>query len=194
MKGPATAYEPTTARPFGQLYKPHRTSRQLDGKMHTAWPMSADTAVGPAILINRFGKGTVVTCAASPDYASASEHALVEDRILFRNLFRVLQEQHRIRVVTASNVEAVVTDDPDSRQLRIHLLAYNPTPRTTPQNNRPFVLPGMIEDKPIFRVTVVTTEQVNKVETLNPTTSIRTSGNCIEATIEDIHEVLILDY
>jgi hypothetical protein len=187
-------YEPTTAKPLGQLYKPHRTRRQLEGKMHTQWPMSADTAVGPAILINRFGKGTVVTCAGSPDYASASEHALVEDRVLFRNMFRILQQQGRLRIDAPSNVEVVVTDQPDTRKLRIHLLAYNPTPRTTPQTNRPFVLPGMIEDKPIFRITMATSDRILGVESLNPSTRVRRSDHEVEATLEDIHEVLILDY
>ena len=65
-------------------------------------------------------------------FATASEHALVEDRVLFRNLFRMLETERRIKIEAPSNVEAVVTDDPESRTLRVHLLAYNPTPRTTP--------------------------------------------------------------
>ena len=36
--------------------------------------------------------------------------------------------------------------------VRIHLIAYNSTPQNTPVENRPFVLPGLIEDTPIFRV------------------------------------------
>ena len=83
VKGPATVYKPTTAKSLGKLYAPDRTNRQKEGKMHTEWPMSAGQSVGPAVLINQVEKGLVVTCAASPDYASASEHALVEDRILF---------------------------------------------------------------------------------------------------------------
>ena len=194
VKGPATVYEPTTAKPFGKLYRPHRTQRQLQGKMGTEWPMSADVPVGPAVLVNQFGKGLVVTCAASPGYASASEHAIVEDRILLLNLFRALHTQRRVRIDAPSNVEAVVTDDPDSRQLRIHLLAYNPTPRTTPQQNRPHVIPGLIEDTPIFRVTVATTEQIDNVKALNPDTRIQINRDQIVATIEDVHEVLVLRY
>ncbi|MCA9198852.1 MAG: hypothetical protein KDA87_14995, partial [Planctomycetales bacterium] len=152
VKGSATVYRPTTATGMGKLYKPHRTQRQRQGKMGTEWPMSADVSVGPAVLVNAFGKGMVVTCAGSPDFATASEHALVEDRVLFRNLFRALQTKRRVVVDAPANVEAVITDDMNSRTLRIHLLAYNATPRTTPQTNRPYVLPGMIEDEPIYRV------------------------------------------
>ncbi len=80
---------------LGHSMRPIAPTARQQGKMHTEWPMSAGESVGPAVLLNRVGKGLVVTCAASPDYASASEHALVEDRILFRNLFRVLHPESR---------------------------------------------------------------------------------------------------
>ena len=134
--------------------------------MGTEWPMSAGEDVGPAVLLNRVGLGLVATCAASPDYASASEHALVEDRQLFHNLFRMLHPQSRVTIEAPANVEAVVTDDPTARQLRIHFLAYNPTPRTTPQQNRPYILPGLIEDLPIFRAKVTTEAEILEVEAL----------------------------
>lgn len=193
-KGPATVYKPTTARAFGKLYAPDRTNRQLEGKMHTQWPMSAGASVGPAVLLNHIGKGIVVTCAASPDYATASEHALVEDRILFRNLFRMLQPDSRVTIIAPANVEAIVTDNPASRKIRIHFLAYNPTPRTTPQEHRPFVLPGLIEDLPIFRVKIATKSGILDICALNPKTEILTMDRHIVATIEDIHDVLIVDY
>jgi hypothetical protein len=162
--------------------------------MGTDWPMSADAAVGPAVLIHRVGKGTVVTCAASPDYAVASEHALVEDRILLRNLFRTLDTERRIVICAPANVEAVVTDDPAARQLRVHLLAYNPTPRTTPQKNRPYVLPGMIEDAPIIRVAAATRAPIKTADALHPRTKLDVAGKSLQATIEDIHEVLLIGY
>ena len=193
VKGPATIYQPTTAKPLGKLYKPHRTKRQLQGKMHTEWPMSADSPVGAAAFINNYGKGRVVTCAASPDYAAASEHALVEHRTLFRNLFRTFQTQRSVVVEGPANVEAVVTDDPQARTLRLHLLAYNSTPRTTPGKNRPYVLPGMIVDKPIYRVRLVV-DGLRSAAAINPTTELKVNENTVKATVEDIHEVILLRY
>lgn len=193
VKGPATVYQATTATAFGKLFQPHRTSRQRQGKMGTEWPMSADAPVGPAVLINRVGEGLVATCAGSPDYATASEHALVEDRVLFRNLFRSLASVRRVVVDAPANVEAVVTDDPNTRTLRVHLLAYNPTPRTTPQNNRPYVLPGMIEDNPIYRVTI-STNGLRSAKALNATTTVKVIEDEVEATVADIHEVILLEY
>jgi hypothetical protein len=193
VKGPATVYEPTTAMAVGTLYKPHRTERQLQGKMGTDWPMSADSPVGPAVLLNTFGDGHVITCAGSPDYATAGEHALVEDRKLFRNLFQAFDTQRRVVIEAPSNVEAIVTDDPKDRTLRIHLLGYNSTPRTTPQVNRPYVLPGLIEDPPIFRVTLLT-DAAREVSALNSSTVLQHSERKIEAMIEDVHEVIRLKY
>ena len=193
VKGPATIYQPTTAGAYGKLYKPHRTRRQLEGKMGTDWPMSPESPVGPAVLVHHVGQGTVVTCAASPDYATASEHALVEDRILFRNLFRILQTSRRVIVDAPANVEAVVTDDAGSRTLRVHLLAYNPTPRTTPAQRRPYVLPGLIEDKPIYRATLAA-NSIRSAKALGPKTAVKVLPGKVEATIEDIHEVILLRY
>ncbi len=68
VEGPATVYEPTTAIAVGKLLVPHRTARQLQGKMGTEWPLSADKPVGPAVLINQVGDGTVLTLAGSPGF------------------------------------------------------------------------------------------------------------------------------
>ncbi len=193
VKGPATVYEPTTAKAFGKIYKPHRTQRQLEGKMGTEWPMSPDLPVGPAVLVHHVGKGIVATCAASPDYATASEHALVENRTVFLNLFRTLHRQRPVVVEAPANVESVVTIDPEAQTLRVHLLAYNPTPRTTPQHNRPYVLPGLIEDQPMYRVRISAT-RLRAAMALNRSTQLKVIDNTVQATIEDIHEVILLGY
>ena len=194
VKGPATVYEPTTAKTFGELLKPHRTTRQLQGKMGTDWPMSADSPVGPAILVNQIGKGAVLTLAASPDFATASEHAIVEARTLLRNAIRLLHPAPRVRVTAPANVEVVVTDDSRHRKLRVHCIAYNATPRTTPGKNRPFTLPGLVEEAPIFRVGLELADEPKEVEAVNPLTTVLRKGRRVEATVEDIHEVLILSY
>lgn len=194
VEGPATVYEPTTATPVGELMRPFRTTRQMQGQEWTEWPMSADSPVGPAFLVNQVGQGTVLTCAASPCSASAGEHAMVEDRILFRNAVRELSPASRVSVTAPSTVETVVTEDADAKILRVHCIAYSPTPRTTPASNRPFVLPGLIEDAPIYRITLELSERPKRVEALNPTTQIHQKARQVNATIEDIHETLIVRY
>ncbi len=194
VKGPASIYKPTTARSVGELLKPHRTTRQLAGEEGTEWPMSADGPVGPAILVNQIGKGRVLTFAASPDFATASDHHTVEARRLLANAIRFLHPVPRVRIDAPANVEAVVTDDPTNRTLRVHFIAYNPTPQTMPVKERPYVLPGLIEDAPIYRVTLEVNRPVKRAEALNKSTSLKRRGNRVEAVINDIHEVFLLGY
>jgi hypothetical protein len=194
VKGAAAVFEPESAKTIGELLRPYRTTRQRQGKEGTDWPMSADSSVGPAILINRLGKGTVLTFACSPDYATAGEHHIVETRRLLTNAVRLLNPNPRIRVTAPVNVEAVVTDDVEGQVLRIHLLGYNSSPQTTPPKNRPFVLPGLIEDAPMFRVVLEFADPIGRVSALHKSTNLQKSGQRVAAMINDIHEIIIVRY
>ncbi|MCW5551418.1 MAG: beta-galactosidase trimerization domain-containing protein [Verrucomicrobiae bacterium] len=194
VKGPASIYEPTTAIGVGELLKPHRTTRQLEGKEGTEWPMSADSPVGPAILLNHVGMGTVLTFACSPDFATASEHHIVEARKLIANAVRFLSPTPRIRIHAPTTVEAVVTDDPATRTLRVHLLGYNSPPQTTPAKDRPFVLPGLIEDLPRYKATLELGRDLKSAKTFNRSTKVQRRGRVVNLEVEDIHEVVILKY
>lgn len=194
VKGPATIYEPRTAQCVGQLLKPHRTTRQLQGKEGTEWPMSADAPVGPAILVNQVGQGTVLTFAGSPDFATASEHHIPEARKLLRNAVRVLYSNPLVSITAPANVEAVVTDDAATRTLRIHLLAYNSPPQTTPPTGRPFVLPRPIEDAPLYRVTLECRRPLKRAEAWGQSTELKRRGSRVEALVGDVHEILWLRY
>jgi hypothetical protein len=87
--------------------------------------MSAETAVGPAMLRHHVGTGEVLTFTASPDYATASDHHIAETRRLIASAVHLLHPSPRVRVTAPATVEAVITDDPASRTLHIHLLGYN---------------------------------------------------------------------
>lgn len=194
VSGPATVYQPTSAKTVGELLRPARTKRQQAGKEGTDWPMSPEESVGPAILIHPVGKGQVLTFAGSPDYATASEHAIVEARTLLAQAVRLLNPNPRIRIEAPSTIQTVVTDDAESRTIRIHFLGYNAPPQTTPLKNRPYILPAMIEDPPIYRASVFTTEPAGDVLALNSNTEIVRTGDRIDLTIQDIHEVLVVEY
>ncbi len=99
-----------------------------------------------------------------------------------------------MEITAPANVEAVVTDDPKTRLLRVHFLAYNALPQTTPPTGRPYVLPGLTEEAPLFRAAIAVRFPVKSVTAWNPATQTRRIGNRIEATINDIHEVLALKY
>lgn len=194
VKGPAFIVETTSAVPHGELLRPHRTTRQVEGKEGTEWPMSADAPVGPAILVNHVGHGAVLTFACSPDFATASEHHIVEARKLLRHAVRFLNPVPRVDVTAPANVEAVVSDDPATRTLRIHLLGYNSLPQTTPAKDRPYVLPGLIEDAPLYRATIQFRDGLKSAKALNGATALKRRGNRVELTIGDVHEVIQCRY
>jgi hypothetical protein len=194
VKGPAVVYTPTTASPFGELLKPHRTVRQLEGSEGTDWPMSADSPVGPAVLVNRVGSGTVLTFAASPDFATASEHHIVEARKLLASAVRFLNPTPRVEIKAPPNVEVVVTEDPASRIIRVHLLGYFAPPQTIPEKNRPYAMPALLEEPAIYRVTITIQENAKNVGSLNATTKLTHSGKSIEAVVDDVHEVILIHY
>jgi hypothetical protein len=150
--------------------------------------------VGPAVLVNRVGKGTVLSFACSPDFATASEHGIIEARKLLRNAVRFLNPTPRIDITAPANVETVATDDPANRTLRVHLLGYNSPPQTTPAKGRPFVIPGLIEDAPQYRASVSFAGPIRSAKCLNPSTKIQRKGNRVDLSIADLHEVLTLRY
>ena len=194
VEGPAAVYRPTTATPFGDLHEPHRTVRQKQGKEGTGWPMNAGAVVGPAVLLNPLGKGRVLTFAASPDAATAGEHPIVEARKLLVNAVRLLHPAPRVRVDAPAFVESVVTDDPETRTLRVHLIAGVATPATTPASNRPHVIPGLIEDAPIFRARVVLDAPPKSASAGNSSTTVALEGDTVSAVVSDVHDVIVIRY
>jgi hypothetical protein len=91
-------------------------------------------------------------------------------------------------------VQAVVTDKPSNRTLRIHLLGYTSPPQTTPVKDRPYVLPGLIEDVPMYKATFEFTKPINKATSLNKSAELKKHGRCVEVTVNNIHEVVIINY
>jgi hypothetical protein len=78
--------------------------------------------------------------------------------------------------------------------LRVHQLGYFAPPQTTPVEDRPYVLPALLEDTPAYRTTLVVRDRVRTARGLNATTEVRLRGNGLEATVNDIHEVLLIQY
>ena len=76
----------------------------------------------------------------------------------------------------------------------MHLLGYNSPPQTTPAKDRPFVLPGLIEDVPQFNASILLSSKIRSAKAVNPSTRIKRQGNRVDLTIADLHEVLILRY
>lgn len=194
VRGPAVIHERVTATSVGDLLRPHRTPLHSENRYNKDWPMSADAPVGPAILLNHLGKGSVLTFAGSPDMATAGDHHITETRRLLANAVRLLSPAPRIVIDAPSTVQTVVTDDPETRTLRVHLLGYNSPPQTTPARERPYALPVPIEEAPMYRAAITTRESLKGAKAVNPSTQLKRRGNRLEAVVNDIHEVLLLRY
>ncbi len=195
VKGPAAIYQSSTAQTVGELMKPHRTVRQQKGLEGTDWPMSADAPVGPAVFVNEYGDGKAVLLACSPGSAVASEHYISEDRLLIRNVVRYLMPEPEIEIDAPLNVESIVTDDKDNRRIRVHLLGYLSPPNSTPATNRPYILPSLVEDAPMYQASIHIRKPIRDVQALNEGTRLRrTNGNSIQAIVNDVHETIVVTY
>ena len=190
--GQAAIFKPVTAEAYGMLYQPHR----VPGRKSYHLPLSADTPVGPAILINSYGDGKVVYLPCSPDAAIASEYRTAEPRFLIRNAIRYLNPEPDVEVSAPLNVESVITEDEKNRILRIHLISYlSPAASTGP--GRPhsnFILPCPMEEAPIYRAKITVRRPFRDVSALSPDTQIEILSNGIELLVSDIHETIVMRY
>ncbi len=194
VRGPAVVYEPMTAKSFGELLKPHRTHLHSENRYNQDWPLSADAPVGPAVLLNEFGKGKVLTFAGSPDTATGGDHHIVETRKLLAAAIHLLNPQPRVRIEAPTTIQTVITDDPVDRKVRIHLLGYNAPPQTTPAKDRPYVLPVPIEDRPMYRVKISFRDRPINVRAVGESTRLDWHDLTAEAVVEDVHEILVAGY
>ncbi|MEM7147862.1 MAG: hypothetical protein AAF591_22355 [Verrucomicrobiota bacterium] len=187
-------YEATTAKTYGELLPPHRTVLQRQGKEGTRFPISADTAnpVGRAVLINKVGKGQVLTFACSPGEAATSEFHITEARQLLPNAVRLLSPEPSFTVDAPAFVESVVTRE--GTTVRFHFIARIEPSAATPVTGRPAVLPTMMEDTPLFRIRIDCQRTPKSVSSFSAKTQLTTEKLEITAVIEDVHEVLLLEF
>ena len=192
--GSAVAYEATTAKTYGELYTPHRTLRQRKGTENYSLPMSAREAVSPAVFLNSYGKGEVLTLSCSPDAGFASEYRTVEQRLLIQNAIRLLHPLPLVTVEAPLHVESVVTLDESNRTIRVHLIGYLSPATCTGEGHCQRLFPSLMEEAPLHRTKITVRQPVQHARALNPSTEITFSSEAVYATIDDVHETLIISY
>ena len=188
--GPIVLWEATTAEAFGELLVAHRTE-------DNPWShrMSADRVVGPAVLVNRHGKGTVITVGCSPDAAYADNYRMPEHRRLLSNLVRRLHPEPEVSVEAPPNVEIVVTQDQARPRLLVHLLSFfgPPTAAEVAFANGRRVLPPLMEEELPYRARVRVKRPLANVRTSEPSATLSVEGQTIELTTDRCHTVLEID-
>lgn len=195
VRGPGVIYRATTAQTIGQLWRPHRSVQHALGQGNPEWPMSPSEPVGPAILVHSIPNGgKVVTIASSPDYSCATDHYLPETRRLLTQIIRQLNPNPPVQVTAPAHVETVITHEPDRKRYHVHYIAYNSVPQTTPAKDRPYVLPGLIEDTPMFRTRITTAWPIEKATSFNSNSTLPAHDKSVETVIEGIHETISIQY
>jgi hypothetical protein len=187
VHGPAVVLEAAGAKAFDEMLLPiKREAMDRNG-----WTSSAEEAVGPAALWNEVGEGRVLTLAVSPDAATAGEYRTSEARLFLRNALRMLHPAPSVKIDAPRYVETVITRD-KTGTIRVHFLGYLVPPGTTGEK-RPWVIPDLIEDLPLYRATVTFDATVAHAHAINDDTQLQVNKSQVELTINDVHEVLVVD-
>lgn len=63
-----------------------------------------------------------------------------------------------------------------------------------PVKERPYVLPGLIEDPPIFRASIEVRDGLKSAKALNRSTQLKKRANRVEVLVDDIHEIVQCRY
>ncbi len=188
--GPIAIMKPADAMAYGQLMVAHRTKDNP-----WTWRMSADKAVGPAVLLRKLGKGQVMTLPCSPDAAYAGDYRMPEHRILLGNCVKVLRPKPAVTVQAPLNVESIMTREEKRRRIYIHLVAFFGPPTHAaepfPQGNR--VLPALMEEPGLYDAQITCRYDVHKVRAHHADTQIRRQGRRIGVRVARPHEVVMLD-
>jgi hypothetical protein len=190
--GPAAVYEPAGAAAYGDLMVAYRSKQ---GVAH-AWMnlMSPDRAVGPGLLVNRVGKGTVVTIPLAIDAAYAGDYRMPEHRRLIRNVVRHLHPEPLVEIDAPVNVESVVTEDPSGGRLYAHLLAFNGAPTFSAaafaEGRR--VLPPVMEEPMRYQATLRMRDRIEDARATGAGTRIDRKQGVIQLTTDEIHTVVTI--
>lgn len=190
--GPAAIYEATTATALGKQHAPVRSQRQKDGLEGTTFPQSPGEIVGPGALLNAVGKGRVLTLGVAPDTALGGEYRTAEARHLLANAVTSLLDNRPIVIDAPQFVETVVTRDAGKAKYLVHCVAYLPPPGAV-DPKRPWSIPELIEDTPLYKITLNLGEKIVSASGTNKSTEIAVKEKTITATINDIYEVLSID-
>jgi hypothetical protein len=187
--GPIAVYEPAGAQAYGEILVAHR-SRDNMWSAH----MSPDKAVGPAVLVNRRGKGTILCVPCVLDAAYAGDYRMPEHRNLLRNLIRFLNPHPKVLIQAPANVEAVVTQDAERKRLLVHLLCFHapPTFSSAAFPNGKRVLPPIMEEPDAYEAKITANVPFVKASAAGPGAKVVRRGNEVRLATSSIHEVLVI--
>jgi hypothetical protein len=213
---PGNIVETTSGKPFGSLHlsfhDPVPPYQTFSHHFTPPW-----RTVGPAVVVNTFGKGVSLytpsrICAAYADlYSLPAQRKLLADLLTARaepplkiraplNVEVVANEQHR--GIAGSGFDgsrgSLVTGKPfPSDRLVIHLIGYNPRKeiytRGSQMDDSP-IRPGPTMEEPLlYRAEIDLPFPPKSVRAWSPSTQIEAQGGTVKLLISEIHEALIVE-
>ncbi len=188
--GPIAVYEPAAAQAFGQLLIAYR-SQNNQWSRH----MSAAEAVGPALLVHRHGKGTVLCAPSAVDAAFVGDFRMPEQRKFIRNMIRYLNPDPPVLVRAPANVEIVVTRDAAGNRLLVHLLAFSPstTAAATSFPGGTRVLPPVMEEPLQYTAHIRLQRPPARATATSRQREVTATGRELVLRTAEPHEVLIIE-
>lgn len=186
---PIAIYEATSATPFGDLMVAVR-SQDNSWSKH----MSPGKIAGPAVFVNRHGKGKTILVPCMPDAAYIQRYRMTEHRNLIRNLIRYLNPNPEVVVLAPSSVESVITRDEGNRRLFVHLIAFAapPTATSAPFDKGRQVLPPVMEEPLEYNARIRVSRPFAKAAPASAGSNVQMRGGQITVSTKEIHEVITI--
>jgi hypothetical protein len=187
--GPIAIYEAAGAQAFGDLITAVRSEDNSWSKH-----MSPGKAVGPAVFINRYGKGQTILVPAMLDAAFIQRYRMAEHRDLIRNFVRYLNPSPEVQVDAPHAVETMITRDRRRNKLLVHLVSYAapPTATSAPFDKGRQVLPPVMEEPMEYVAKIRIKGGFVKASAASQTSRVDVRGAQISFSTSQIHEVIMI--
>jgi hypothetical protein len=187
--GPAALYEAAGAQAFGDLMIAFRP-----GNPHWKLALSAEKTIGPAVFVNRHGKGKAILVPVAVDYAYTTPYRTPEHRSLIRNIVRYLNPNPPVLIHAPVNVEAIVTHDEARKRLLVHLISFSgpATATAAPFGKGSLVLPPLMEEPLSYEARIKVNKPFTAASAAGRESVISKTGNEVRLKTSGVHEVLII--
>jgi hypothetical protein len=192
--GEALVVQPDGAKAYGELRTGTRFADGKGGEKPYVRPISPDESVGFAVFVNRVGKGQVIYLPFQLDAAYVQDFMMTEHRLLLRNLIEWLHGNPQFRVDAPLNVEMVITHDEQRSRYVIHFIGFNTGRSNMLADERPRVLPPLMEEPLLYRARVHVGVPFREARVLSPKTTLKRNAETLELTTDEIHESLVVSY
>ena len=202
IQGPNNVVAATVGESAGEL-KIAFHDRDLTTHMGHAPHNSPWKAVGPAVIVHRYGKGQTIYVPFSPEAAYLGNYPLVEHRLFVRNLIRSLSPTLPISIEAPLGIESIITEDKANRRYIVHLVSF-----TGVRDGHAQTYPGVqilgrsklqppvpsMEESNLYRARIVMSSPFKTIHALGSNSEVKMQGNEILLQSQEVHDAVVINY